>query len=123
MICISPSAPRGDTACALPALSTRMTARIHCSGIANRRDASVTNDAYGPTGRGFDGSEVNAAVASSALAPDGSSDADKEARKHAAIRISRRLAIVPAAVRGDALLAELPANHRRRARRLSQNRP
>src|SRR5215471_10453648 len=81
-----------------------MTARIHCSGIANRRDASITNDAYGPTGRGFDGSEANAAVASSALALDGSSDADKEARKHAAIRISRRLAIVPAAVRGDALL-------------------
>src|SRR5215470_11107851 len=53
---------------------------------------------------GFDGSEANAAVASSALALDGSSDADKEARKHAAIRISRRLAIVPAAVRGDALL-------------------
>jgi hypothetical protein len=83
-----------------------MTAWIQGSGIANRRDASVTNAAYETIGRGFDESEANAAVASSAVAHGGSSDAYKEARMHAAIRIFRKFAVVPAADRAAALLSQ-----------------
>ena len=47
MICIRPIAPFRDCARTSPALSTRITDRIQCSGTAKRLDASVTNAAKG----------------------------------------------------------------------------
>src|SRR5438270_12705103 len=47
MICIKPRAPRDDTACALPLLSTWITAQTNCTGTAKRRDASAMKAAYG----------------------------------------------------------------------------
>ncbi len=41
MTCIKPIAPADDTAAGLPALSTRITARIQAWGTPNRRDASA----------------------------------------------------------------------------------
>jgi hypothetical protein len=41
MICIKPIAPADDTARTSPALSTRMTARIHDAGMLKRRAASA----------------------------------------------------------------------------------
>src|SRR5260221_14055252 len=49
MICISPTAPFGETALTLPPLSTRITPRIHAAGIAKRSAASPTNCDHGPS--------------------------------------------------------------------------
>src|SRR5579872_2874068 len=47
MICMSPIAPLGETACASPALSARITARIHDAGTPKRREASAMKAAKG----------------------------------------------------------------------------
>src|SRR5258708_22491873 len=49
MICISQTAPFGETALPLPPLSTRITPRIHAVGIAKRSAASPTNCDHGPS--------------------------------------------------------------------------
>jgi hypothetical protein len=43
MICIKPIAPLGETACAAPKLSARMTPRIQPVGTPKRCEASSTN--------------------------------------------------------------------------------
>src|SRR5215471_1407850 len=82
MICISPRAPRGDLACALPALSTSITTRIRSSGIANRRDASVTNGEYGATGKEVGATASGATVAVSAPALTGNAIVSQTASKY-----------------------------------------
>jgi hypothetical protein len=53
IICISHMAPFFDRARCSPPLSTRITARIQCSGTLKRLDASMTNVAKGWTVKSF----------------------------------------------------------------------
>src|SRR5262249_20569028 len=85
MICISPSAPRGDMACALPLLSTWMTAQIQRSGIANLCEASAMNAAYAFTGDGFDVSEACARDATSALPVNGTPNVSRTPKQQAVV--------------------------------------
>jgi len=92
-------APFRDRARDLSPLSTRMTARIQCSGTAKRLDASVTNAARGLTDR-----PLARCVAGEALAAMlDSIDAARSVTKHTIVPKDRKTAIVRAADKGEAL--------------------
>ena len=103
MICIRPVAPFRDLARDFSSLSTRITARIQCSGTAKRLDASVTNAAKGwedlPPARCVGG---DARPACAALLDN--IDAARTITMHSIVPRDRKAAIVLAAVKGDALM-------------------
>jgi hypothetical protein len=101
-ICISPMALFFDGARCLPSLSTRMTARIQCSGTLKRLDASITYAAKGWTVKPF-GRRVVDDPCSTFAAPPNSIDAARIATMHITILRDRKPAIVLAAVKGEAL--------------------
>lgn len=67
MICINPIAPFGDRARTSPALSTVITARIQCAGMAKRREASSMRFANDPARRALAGCTVDAVSACAAF--------------------------------------------------------
>src|SRR5258708_7447113 len=95
-------APFRDRARGSPALSTRITDRIQCSGTAKRLDASVIKAAKGSTGRPFARCLAADARAASATTLNSIDDA-KIATMHAIAPNDRKAAIVLAAVKGEAL--------------------
>src|SRR6202012_6206441 len=102
MICISPIAPFCDRARIPPALSTRITDRIQCSGTAKRLEASVIKVAKGSTGRPFARCAVDDARAAYAASLTNIGNA-KIATMHAIAPRDRKAAIVLSAVQGEAL--------------------
>ena len=106
MICISPMAPFSNRAHCLPSLSTRMTARIQCSGTQKRLDASITNAAKGWTVKPF-GRRVVDDPCSPCAAPPNSIDPVRIATMHITVPRGRKPAVVLAAVNGEALSGRL----------------
>jgi hypothetical protein len=102
MICINPIAPVRDRARKSPALSTRMTDRIQCSGMAKRLEASVIKAAKESTGRPFARCAADDARAACAASLTSIGDV-KIATVHAIAPRDRKAAIVLAAVQGEAL--------------------
>src|ERR1700686_1793337 len=96
-------APFRDRARTSPALSTRITDRIQCSGTAKRLDASVTKAANGSASRPFDRCAADEARAACAASPTSIGNV-KIATMHATAPRDRKPAIVLAAVQGKAHL-------------------
>ena len=105
MICIRPRAPLGDMARSSPPLSTCMTARIQCAGIANRRDASAIKIARDWLRDALEGRGPGTANSTPGKASDGSTIVRRAPERYAATRRSRKPAIVLTAVQGKAQLA------------------
>jgi len=95
-------APLRDRALEFPPLSTRITARIQCSGTAKRLDASVTNAVKESMDRVL-ARCVNGDACPARAAPLRSIDAARSAKMHNATLRDRNAAIVLAAVKGNAL--------------------
>src|ERR1700730_13846494 len=95
-------APFRDRARTSPALSTRITDRIQCSGTAKRLEASVIKAANGSTGRPFArcATDDARAVCAASLASIGDVTI---ATVHAIAPRDRKAAIVLAAVQGETL--------------------
>jgi hypothetical protein len=104
MICINPRAPFGDMARPSPALSSCMTARIHCAGIANRRDASVMKDAKDSTPDARVERDLGTGGSPPALASDNNAVATSAPERRTPKRRSRRPAVTFATVLGEANL-------------------
>src|ERR1700681_2793954 len=102
MICIRTMAPFDDRARCFALLSTCITARIHCSGIPKRLDASVTNAAKGRSGESL-GRRVADGSCSACAPPLDSIDAAKITMMHMILPMDRKAAIVLAAVKREAL--------------------
>jgi hypothetical protein len=102
--CISPRAPLGDMARPSPALSSCMTARIQCAGIANRWDASATRVAKDSARDALEERGPATVDSTPANAPDGSVIVRRTPQRHAATRRSHKPAIVLTAVQGKAPL-------------------
>ncbi len=104
MICISPRAPFGDMARSSPPLSSCMTVQIQCSGIAKRRDASVTKAARDSTRNAREERDPGAVDLTPAIASDSDTIVRRTPERQAANQRSREPAIVLTAVQGEAQL-------------------
>jgi hypothetical protein len=102
MICVSPMAPFRDPARNFPPLSTRITARIQCSGTAKRLDASVTKPAKGLAGEAAACWFVKDDRSACAALLDSIDNAEIATMQAIAPR-DRKAAIVLTAVQGKAL--------------------
>ena len=109
MICIGPRAPFGDMARSSPALSSCMTARIQCAGIANRRDASAIKIAKDSIRDALDERGPSTVGSTPANPSDGSTIVRRTPERYAATRRSRKPAIVLTTVQVKRVCASLAA--------------